>query len=83
MSNSRINKIINWNGKEYAHIIEDKPAPFCDFCVFCEECRKVIFQQVDVKDSPMNICRELCDAENTHYAFFMEANKAEKYCKAR
>lgn len=81
MRNSRINKIINWKGKEYAHIIESEPAPFCDFCVFRNECQKVLTKQLSFEDSPLRICSDLCDAENTSYAFFMEAGKAENYIK--
>ena len=67
---SHINKIINWKGKEYAHIIEDTPAPFCDFCAFSEICQKVLYKELAFEDSPMKICSELCDVENTHFAYF-------------
>ena len=76
---SRINKIINWDGKEYAHIIETRPSQFCDLCALSNWCEKVIDRELAYDESPMKICSELCDAENTHFAMFIEADKAEEY----
>ena len=78
---TRINKLITYNNKEYAHIIEDEPNQFCDLCAFFELCTKVIQKELAFEDSPMKICGDLCDAENTHFAFFIESDKAEHYCK--
>lgn len=80
MIKARINKIITWNNKEYAHIIENELSEFCDLCSFRDICAKVLQKKLAFEDSPMKICQELCDAENTHFAFFIEANKAENYC---
>ena len=77
---SRINKIITWDGKEYAHVIETEPSSFCDQCVFSDLCQKVLYRELAVEDSPMKVCNDLCTKENTHFAFFMEANRAEDYC---
>ena len=78
----RINKLINYKGKEYAHIIEDEPAPFCDFCVFSDLCEKVLRKELEYNNSPMSICSDLCEKENTNFGFFIESNKAEKYCNS-
>lgn len=79
---ARINKIINWNGKEYAHIVEDKPAPFCDFCAFSELCSKVLSKELEYEKSPMKVCEDLCYTEEPiDFAFFIEASKAESYIR--
>lgn len=78
---ARINKIITWQGKEYAHIIEDEPWQFCDICDFGDLCSKVIRKELAYEDSPMPICEKLSEEANTHFAFFLDANKAEHYCK--
>ena len=78
---SRINKIITWQGKEYAHIIEDEPNQFCDLCTFGDLCHKVLINQIAFENSPMKLCEELCELENTHYAMFIPAEVAETYCK--
>jgi len=79
---ARINKLINWNGKEYAHIIENEPAPFCDLCAFGDICQKVLTKELAYEDSPMKICNDVCEeANNTHFAFFIDSSKAERYCK--
>ena len=79
---AKINKIITWKDKEYAHIIEDESAPFCDLCAFSEECSKVLCKKLAYEDSPMLICDKLCkEAGDVHYAFFIDANKAEYYTK--
>ena len=78
---ARINKIITWQGKEYAHIIEDKPWQFCDICDFGDLCSKVIRKELAYEDSPMPICNKLSEESNTHFAFFRNVNDAEKYCK--
>lgn len=80
---ARINKIITWQEKEYAHIIEDEPYPFCDLCSFSDICQKVLTKELAHEDSPMPICEKLSEEANTHYAFFIEANKAEGYCNRR
>ena len=76
---TRINKIINWDGKEYAHIIEDNPNQFCDLCVFSDLCQKVILKKLAFEESPMKICEELCSKENTNYAMFLESDVAKRY----
>ena len=78
---ARINKIITWQGKEYAHIIEDNPFSFCDICDFGDLCSKVLAKELTFEDSPMSICEKLSEEANTHFAFFLDANKAEHYCK--
>lgn len=78
---SRVNKLINWHGKEYAHIIEDAPFQFCDICVFSKLCSKVLHKELAFEDSPMPICERLCDEANTHFAFFIGADKVEYYDK--
>lgn len=78
---ARISKIITWQDKEYAHIIEDDPFPFCDICDFRDLCSKVLTKELAFKDSPMPICEKLSEEANTHFAFFLDANKAEYYCK--
>ena len=81
---ARINKIINWKEKEYAHIIEDEPNQFCDLCAFSELCGKVNSKELPYEESPMAICAHLClEANDTHFAMFIEASKAENYIKAR
>lgn len=80
---ARINKIITWQGKEYAHIIEDEPFEFCDICVFRDICPKVLTKQLAFENSPMPICNKLSEEADTHFAFFIEANKAEDYCNRR
>ena len=81
---ARINKIITWKGKEYAHIVEDEPNEFCDLCAFSNICGKVLTKEVSYEQSPMPICVHLClEANDTHYAMFIEAEKAEKYVNAR
>lgn len=79
----RINKIINWKGKEYAHIIEDDPNQFCDLCSFREECAKVLSKELLFDNSPMKICDELCKEENTHFAMFIENGTADSYVQGR
>lgn len=78
---ARINKYITWNEKEYAHIIEDKPNQFCDLCAFGEICQKVLLKTLEFSESPMKVCEELCDAENTHFAMFVPGEVAEKYVR--
>lgn len=80
---ARINKIITWQGKEYAHIIEDEPFEFCDICSFRDICSKVLTKEVSYENSPMPICNKLSEEADTHFAFFIEANKAEDYCNRR
>ena len=80
MIKARINKIITWDNKEYAHIIEDEPSEFCDICTFRDLCMKVIQKKLAFEDSPMKKCEELCDAEDTHFAFFIDSSRAEDYC---
>ena len=65
-----IAKIINWKGKEYAYMIGDKPAPFCDFCAFKKECSAVLFQKILYEGSPMEICEQLSIEFNTNFANF-------------
>ena len=38
----KINKIIEYKGQQYEHIIEDAPAQFCDFCAFGDICPLVL-----------------------------------------
>lgn len=78
---ARINKLINYKGKEYAHIIEKDPAPFCDFCVFSDLCTNVLKDPFIFEDSPMKICEDLCDEANTTYGFFINSDGAENYIK--
>lgn len=80
---SRINKIINWQGKEYAHIVENEPFEFCDICAFGDLCQKVLSKEIDYNNSPMIICDELSKETNDDFSFFIEANKAENYCNNR
>lgn len=80
---AKIYKIINWQGKEYAHIIEDEPWQFCDICDFRDLCPKVLTKELAFEDSPMPICEKLSEEANTHFAFFLDANKAEDYCNRR
>lgn len=77
---ARINKIIIWQGKEYAHIVEDEPWQFCDICDFGDLCSKVICKELAYENSPMPICNKLSEEANTHFAFFIKADKAESYC---
>lgn len=78
---AKIYKIINWKGKEYAYIIEDEPWEFCDICSFRDICSKVLTKELLYEDSPMLICNKLSKESNTHFSFFIEADKAEHYCK--
>ena len=78
---ARINKIITWQNKEYAHIVEDEPFQFCDICDFGDLCSKVLTKELAFKDSPMPICRKLSEEANTHFAFFRDTDDAEEYCK--
>ena len=79
---ARINKLITWDNKEYAHIIEDEPNQFCDLCSFSELCGKVVRKELAFEDSPMKLCEELCyEADDTHYAMFIPSEVAENYCK--
>lgn len=80
---ARINKIINWQGKEYAHVIEDEPSQFCDLCAFNKLCWKVVSNELSFNNSPMKVCNDLCDKENTHFAMFVEASEAQDYIKKR
>jgi len=76
----RINKYVKWGDKEYAHIIEEEPAEFCSMCALCDICSQVAQKKITFDNSPMAMCDELCSAENTNYAFFIESDKAEAYC---
>ena len=78
---ARINKIITWQGKEYAHIIEDEPFEFCDICSFRDICSKVLTKEVSYENSPMSICNKLSEEADTHFTFFRNIDDAEKYCK--
>ena len=80
---ARINKIINWDGKEYAQVIEDHPAQFCDLCALSEICQKVLYKELEYENSPMKICSDLCNEEQTNFAMFIEANDAERYVNSR
>ncbi len=77
---ARINKLIIWDGKEYAHIIEDEPNQFCDLCSFSELCGKVVRKELAFEDSPMKLCEELCKPD-IHYAMFIPSEVAESYIK--
>jgi len=78
---ARINKIITWQNKEYAHIVEDEPFQFCDICDFGDLCSKVLRKELAFEDSPMPICEKLSEEADTHFAFFRKVDDAEKYCK--
>lgn len=65
-----IAKIINWKGKEYAYVIENKSMPFCDFCIFKEECSAVLSKKILYEGSPMEICERLSVEFNTNFANF-------------
>lgn len=80
---ARINKIITWQDKEYAHIVEDEPFQFCDICDFGDLCSKVLRKELAFEDSPMPICEKLSEEADTHFAFFIRADKAKDYCNMR
>jgi len=82
MSKAVISKIIKWEGKEYAHIIEDTPNEFCDLCAFSELCAKVLTKELLFENTPMRMCSDICEEANTHYGFFIDASKAENYVKS-
>lgn len=78
---SRISKIVNYQGKEYAHIVEDDPAPFCDFCIFSEDCSKTI-STMNIANSPLQLCESCSKEAKSSMGFFIEACRAEKYVDA-
>lgn len=80
---ARINKIITWQGKEYAHIIEDTPNEFCNLCAFSELCEKVLTKELLFENTPMKTCSDISEEANTHFSFFIEASKAKGYCNRR
>ena len=82
MKKARINKIIKYNGKEYAHIIEPEPNQFCDLCCFSKTCSNVLNGALDYHESPMCICSELCNEADTDFAMFIESEIAKDYINA-
>lgn len=68
---SKIGKIINWKGKEYAYLIDEEPAEFCDCCVFRKECAMVLSKELAYEESPMKICSDLSEEFNTNFANFI------------
>lgn len=78
---NRVNKYVKWEDKEYAHLIGDEPAQYCDMCAFRDTCSQVITKKIRYDDSPMTICEKLSEEENTNYSFFVESKDAERWCK--
>ncbi len=76
---ARIDRIINWKGKDYAHVVEDTLTEFCSLCSFQDVCEKVVSHEVPVDESPMKICQNISDELNINTAFFMDAVEAEGY----
>jgi hypothetical protein len=75
----RISKVINWDGKEYAFVVDSEPNEFCDFCAFSVLCSEVVRHKRTIEESPMKICMELADAENTNYCNFISNDRAQEY----
>ena len=69
----KINKIIEYKGQQYEHVIEDHPNQFCDFCAFGNICPLVLWRELDFNESPMKICEQLCDEAGTGFAYFRES----------
>lgn len=65
-------KIITYKGREYKYVIDTKPLPYCDFCVFKEICAKAIDGKIVIENSPMPLCEKLSEEFNTHFANFQE-----------
>ena len=74
----RINKFVNWKDKEYAHVIADSSADYCGICVFSQLCKQVATKELKYDDSPMSICEQLSDAENSNFTFFVDSEEAKK-----
>lgn len=68
-------KIITYKGREYKYVIDTKPLPYCDFCVFRELCGKAISGKIAIEDSPMLLCEKLSEEFDTHFANFQEYNR--------
>lgn len=76
----RLNKLVNYAGKEYGHLIGSKANQYCDMCALKDECGKVLSKEIPYENSSMAICARVCEEENTHFAFFVESKDVKRWC---
>ena len=76
-----LNKLVNYKDKEYAFIVGSESSEYCGMCVFSKECAKIPRKEIPFKDSPMELCSELCNNDNINFSFFVESKDINKWIK--